>query len=573
MSMNKSPEEYFQEQNFTPAPQKQGVMFSDAELAFMRKYMGLETVDTLRKIGIETRPAREERPMPVYLAEPAVAGASGAATPASPAETAKGVLDDFSQALTKALTQAVKTEKTMAPSSAAQAQAAAPAPQPPVSRPAVAQTPGDVKSLLDNFAGALARTAPVDAPVVPEPPKVPVVPVVPVPPLSAPAPVLPAPAVPVVLAPVVPPKAPAPPLVPPAPAPQPAISRPAVAQASGDVKNLLDKFAGALTRTAPAPAPSAPAVPVVSAPVVSPKAPEPAPSPVPPVAAPAPESVTLAPEPSAPAVPVVSAPVVPPKAPEPAPSPVPPVAAPAPESVTPAPEPSAPAVPVVSAPVVPPKAPAPAPSPAPPVAAPAPVPPAPTVPVVSAPAPKPSAPTDDLAGMQVLNEQTLDLHEEMAVEKDLESIMRSESELQMVGFYLGSQEFTVPTIAVQEVIRYQIPAKLPASPEFVAGVINLRGRMTPLVYLRDMLEVNQERKSEDRFIIVCRRKGLQFGLLIERVHTMYRVPQRDIDWGIEAHLGINVELISGLLKLGESLVPVVSADRIVDYVLEKGDNG
>jgi len=418
----------------------------------------------------------------------------------------------------------------MAPPATAQAQAAAPTSQPP-SRPAVAQASGDVKSLLDNFAGALARTAPVDAPVVPEPPKVPVVPVVPVPPLSAPAPVLPAPAVPVVLAPVVPPKAPAPPLVPPAPAPQPAISRPAVAQASGDVKNLLDKFAGALTRTAPAPAPSAPAVPVVSAPVVSPKAPEPAPSPVPPVAAPAPESVTPAPEPSAPAVPVVSAPVVPPKAPEPAPSPAPPVAAPAP------------------------------------------VPPAPTVPVVSAPAPKPSAPTDDLAGMQVLNEQTLDLHEEMAVEKDLESIMRSESELQMVGFYLGSQEFTVPTIAVQEVIRYQIPAKLPASPEFVAGVINLRGRMTPLVYLRDMLEVNQERKSEDRFIIVCRRKGLQFGLLIERVHTMYRVPQRDIDWGIEAHLGINVELISGLLKLGESLVPVVSADRIVDYVLEKGDNG
>jgi purine-binding chemotaxis protein CheW len=124
-------------------------------------------------------------------------------------------------------------------------------------------------------------------------------------------------------------------------------------------------------------------------------------------------------------------------------------------------------------------------------------------------------------------------------------------------------------MAVQEVIRYQEAAKLPSAPEFVAGVINLRGKMTPLVYLRDMLEINQERKTDDHFIIVCRRKGLQFGLIIERVHTMYRVPQSDIDWSIEAHLGINVDLISGLLKLGENLVAIVSVDRIVDYVLEK----
>jgi purine-binding chemotaxis protein CheW len=156
----------------------------------------------------------------------------------------------------------------------------------------------------------------------------------------------------------------------------------------------------------------------------------------------------------------------------------------------------------------------------------------------------------------------------MSSDKDLGAIMHSEPELQMVGFYLGTQEFTVPTIAVQEVIRYETPAKLPASPKFVAGVINLRGKMTPLVYLRDMLEISQERKSEDRFIIVCRRKGLQFGLIIERVHTMYRVPQKDIDWGIEAHLGVNIDLISGLLKLNGNLVPIVSVDRIVDYVLE-----
>ena len=55
--MSKSPEEYFQEQTFAPAPRSEGTTFTDAELAFMRKYMGLDATETLRKIGIETTTA------------------------------------------------------------------------------------------------------------------------------------------------------------------------------------------------------------------------------------------------------------------------------------------------------------------------------------------------------------------------------------------------------------------------------------------------------------------------------------------------------------------------------------
>ncbi len=256
-------------------------------------------------------------------------------------------------------------------------------------------------------------------------------------------------------------------------------------------------------------------------------------------------------QPDAPAAPVPEAPVVAPVA----------TAAPLPEErvvAAPAPQPAPVAQPepvLQPEPVTPPE----------PVAQPEPV--APPEPV-AAPAPVAPPASDKLSGIRPVVSAEPDVHDEMSAEAALESIMRSEAELQMVGFYLGSQEFTVPTMAVQEVIRYQTPAKLPSAPEFVAGVINLRGKMTPLVYLRDMLEVNQDRKTEDRFIIVCRRKGLQFGLIIERVHTMYRVPQHDIDWGIESHLGVNVDLISGLLKLNDNLVAIVSVDRIVDYVIE-----
>lgn len=163
----------------------------------------------------------------------------------------------------------------------------------------------------------------------------------------------------------------------------------------------------------------------------------------------------------------------------------------------------------------------------------------------------------------------VDAAEAASAGESLDAIIRDEPELQMVAFFLGNQEYTVPTLAVQEVIKFSQPTKLPAAPAYVAGIINLRGRVTPLVRLRDLLEIPATESSTDHFIVVCRRRGLQLGLMIERVHTMYRVPQERIDWAVESHLGINVDYISGLLKADDRLVGIVSVDRIVDTVLQR----
>ncbi len=162
----------------------------------------------------------------------------------------------------------------------------------------------------------------------------------------------------------------------------------------------------------------------------------------------------------------------------------------------------------------------------------------------------------------------VDAAPEQPVEEDLEQVLRRETDLLLVGFFLGDQEFVVPTLAVQEVIRSSPPSRLPAAPAFVAGVINLRGKVTPLIRLREMLEIGAA-QTEDQFIIVCRRKGLQVGLMIERVHTMYRVSQSDIDWAVEARLGASVDLVSGLLKLRENIISIVSVDRIIEKVIRR----
>ena len=161
-----------------------------------------------------------------------------------------------------------------------------------------------------------------------------------------------------------------------------------------------------------------------------------------------------------------------------------------------------------------------------------------------------------------------DQHQEMAAEESLERMLRGSEELLMVGFFIGVQEYVIPTVAVQEVIRTMPLAKLPAAPPLVAGVINLRGKVTPLIRLREALGCISAREQEDKFIIVCRRQGIQVGMIIERVHTMYRVPQKDIDWGVESHIGANVDFISGLLKLKDKLVGIVSVDNVIASILK-----
>ena len=161
-----------------------------------------------------------------------------------------------------------------------------------------------------------------------------------------------------------------------------------------------------------------------------------------------------------------------------------------------------------------------------------------------------------------------DQHQEMAAEEPLERMLRNSEELLMVGFFIGGQEYVIPTVAVQEVIRTMPLAKLPAAPPLVAGVINLRGKVTPLIRLREALGCTSAREQADKFIIVCRRQGIQVGMIIERVHTMYRVPQKDIDWGVESHIGANVDFISGLLKLQDKLVGIVSVDNVIASILK-----
>ena len=163
---------------------------------------------------------------------------------------------------------------------------------------------------------------------------------------------------------------------------------------------------------------------------------------------------------------------------------------------------------------------------------------------------------------------TADSAEQSPREPLLLERLKKEQTIQMVAFYLDSQVYLIPTMAVSEVLRYTQPVLLPMAPDYVAGVINLRGKVTPLLYLEDLLTTPRTVRSENRFIIICNCKGLQLGLIFDKVHTMYTFSQDQIMWDVESRIGANTEFICGLVDVNETILGVVSVDMIIDKVLQ-----
>lgn len=151
----------------------------------------------------------------------------------------------------------------------------------------------------------------------------------------------------------------------------------------------------------------------------------------------------------------------------------------------------------------------------------------------------------------------------------LKNLLRNEPRIQMVSFFVRDQIFLLPVAAIHEVLRHLPLIRLPLAPPFVAGVVNLRGRVTPLLHL-DALLTNERhyRYTPRNFIIVCAGDHMQLGLIVDKVHTMYMVEQNKITWNAEVQLGASAEFLCGIADIDDRVCGIVAPDMIVQKLLE-----
>lgn len=136
------------------------------------------------------------------------------------------------------------------------------------------------------------------------------------------------------------------------------------------------------------------------------------------------------------------------------------------------------------------------------------------------------------------------------------------AELQIVVFELGEERYGLDIATVYEIIRYQPITAVPQAPAFVEGVINLRGRIIPVVDLRDRFGMREGELTKASRIVVADAGGTRLGLVVDGVSEVLMVPTDAIEPTPDVAVNADHVYLRGIAKLGERLIILLSLDGL-----------
>jgi len=141
----------------------------------------------------------------------------------------------------------------------------------------------------------------------------------------------------------------------------------------------------------------------------------------------------------------------------------------------------------------------------------------------------------------------------------------SEDLLQLVSFNIDNEEFGIDILKVEEIIRVISITKIPNAPDFIEGVINLRGKVIPVIDLRTRL--NKIRKAHDNNtrVIVVEVSGKTVGFLVDSVKEVLRIPKNITEPPPSLVSGVNSEYITAIGKLEDRLLILLDLEKVLDY--------
>lgn len=134
--------------------------------------------------------------------------------------------------------------------------------------------------------------------------------------------------------------------------------------------------------------------------------------------------------------------------------------------------------------------------------------------------------------------------------------------MQLVSFHVGGEEFGLDILSVQEIIRIQQLTRVPNSPDFVDGVINLRGKVIPVIALRKRIGLEDRPHDKQTRIVVVEVNGTVLGFIVDSVSEVLRIPADTVE--PPPRLGkIEREYVSGVGKLDNRLLILLDVDRLM----------
>lgn len=139
---------------------------------------------------------------------------------------------------------------------------------------------------------------------------------------------------------------------------------------------------------------------------------------------------------------------------------------------------------------------------------------------------------------------------------------------QLVVFEVGSGEFAVDIMATKEVVGLREIAPVPETPDYVEGVMNLRGNLVPVLDLRKRMRARIRGQQQEARIIVANLDGRFIGLIVDRASDVIRVDDENIEPAPDIIADAGATYVTGVINLGHRFVTLIDIRKALsDEVL------
>jgi purine-binding chemotaxis protein CheW len=134
---------------------------------------------------------------------------------------------------------------------------------------------------------------------------------------------------------------------------------------------------------------------------------------------------------------------------------------------------------------------------------------------------------------------------------------------QFVTFVIANESYGVPVLKVQEIIGMTEIVHVPNCPDFMKGVINLRGSVVPVIDMR--MRFNMEERQYDMFtvIIIVEVKDMLVGMIVDTVSDVLDIPTSEIQKTPSFAVKIDTDFIEGIGQINDHLVIILNIENIL----------
>ncbi len=132
-----------------------------------------------------------------------------------------------------------------------------------------------------------------------------------------------------------------------------------------------------------------------------------------------------------------------------------------------------------------------------------------------------------------------------------------------LSFFLGNEEYAIEILKVQEIIGLLPITPVPKMPNYVRGVLNLRGKIVPIMNLRVRFALPTVEDTEETCIIVIQEESHLMGIVVDKVSEVADIETSQIENVPSFGITGNSEYLSGIGKLGESVKMILDVHKVV----------